>query len=166
MKTIDSFSGDHRYLSNFWMQKVQLKDDARFYSSVEHAYQASKVIWVPGDPESIAFREQVLSARTPGDAKILGNACALRYDWESVKEVVMLDLLCQKFRTGSKLGMQLVMTKDARLIEGNRWHDNYWGNCYCSRCKAVPGKNRLGILLMQVRDALRGGDRIRKTPTT
>ena len=45
-------------------------------------------------------------------------------------------------------------TGDAELIEGNTWHDNYWGVCSCSKCNG-RGKNRLGKLLMKVREELR-----------
>ena len=34
-----------------------------------------------------------------------------------------VDLLPESFR------QQLIDTGDAMLIEGNWWHDNYWGNC-------------------------------------
>ena len=40
------------------------------------------------------------------------------------------------------------------LIEGNTWHDNYWGDCSCNRCKSKSGENMLGILLMELRDKL------------
>ena len=35
------------------------------------------------------------------------------------------------------------------------WHDNYWGNCHCPKCRNIPGQNRLGIILMETRDKLK-----------
>jgi predicted NAD-dependent protein-ADP-ribosyltransferase YbiA (DUF1768 family) len=42
----------------------------------------------------------------------------------------------------------LLETKDATLIEGNTWGDQYWGVC------AGVGENHLGKLLMQIRSEL------------
>ena len=49
----------------------------------------------------------------------------------------------------------LLATGDEELVEGNYWHDNEWGNCTCPRCKNIPGKNKLGKLLMQVREEIK-----------
>ena len=43
---------------------------------------------------------------------------------------------------------------DIMLIEGNYWHDNYWGNCLCPKCKEIEGQNQLGKILMKVRSTL------------
>jgi hypothetical protein len=40
------------------------------------------------------------------------------------------------------------------FCEDNWWHDNYWGDCHCPKCEKIFGRNRLGILLTQVRDEL------------
>ena len=42
-------------------------------------------------------------------------------------------------------------TGGAVLVEGNTWHDNYWGCCTCSRCAGRRGRNNLGRLLMKLR---------------
>jgi len=34
------------------------------------------------------------------------------------------------------------------------WHDNYWGNCYCFKCKDIKGVNKLGEPLMDIRSRL------------
>lgn len=39
---IDSFSGNYRFLSNFWPCVVTLDDQQ--YTSTEHAYQAAKTL--------------------------------------------------------------------------------------------------------------------------
>lgn len=48
----------------------------------------------------------------------------------------------------------LLSTGDEYLIEGNFWHDNFWGDCRCRKCKDKEGENRLGLLTMKVRDSL------------
>jgi predicted NAD-dependent protein-ADP-ribosyltransferase YbiA (DUF1768 family) len=77
----------------------------------------------------------------------------MRSDWETVKLSVMQDLIRQKFRYGSVLGEMLIGTGVEMLIEGNRWHDLYWGRCDCPR-HLGQGQNMLGALLMQQRAEL------------
>jgi predicted NAD-dependent protein-ADP-ribosyltransferase YbiA (DUF1768 family) len=59
-----------------------------------------------------------------------------------------------QFEENPKLKKELLLTGTAVLIEGNFWHDNYWGKCNCNNCKNIEGKNHLGKLLMQVREEL------------
>lgn len=66
----------------------------------------------------------------------------------------MLIALRKKFNN-SVLKKKLLATGDALLIEGNTCHDNYWGDCKCEKCKDIKGENRLGQLLMQVREELK-----------
>jgi predicted NAD-dependent protein-ADP-ribosyltransferase YbiA (DUF1768 family) len=61
--------------------------------------------------------------------------------------------LRQKFAI-PELRRQLLDTGHQELEEGNYWHDNEWGNCYCMKCRTIAGKNKLGILLMQVREEI------------
>jgi hypothetical protein len=55
---------------------------------------------------------------------------------------------------------KLLETKNAELIEGNIWHDNFWGSCECSRCNHKPGKNMLGRLLMEYRAEIQSKNEI------
>jgi ribA/ribD-fused uncharacterized protein len=134
---IRSFSGPHRFLSNFFPSIVTLDGDV--YPTVEHAFQAAKV--------AREEREPFMDAATPGDAKRLGRRCRMRPDWEAVKDGVMLDLLRSKF-VDPALRAKLSATGDAPLEEGNTWGDRYWGTVN------GVGKNMLGKLLMEVREEL------------
>ena len=73
----------------------------------------------------------------------------------------MLDILRLKFDPDSPLTKRLLTTYGAPLIEGNRWGDKYWGVCNGA------GLNRLGELLMQVREERRPalGNDATTTPT-
>jgi ribA/ribD-fused uncharacterized protein len=135
---IRSFSGAYEFLSNFYYVAIQFEGE--WYLSVENAYQAAKSL-VPAQRER--FREV-----GPGGAKRLGRQVTLRPDWEEVKEEVMLELLRKKFAYNG-LRLQLLETGNAQLIEDNTWGDTYWGVC------GGKGRNRLGVLLMQVREELR-----------
>jgi ribA/ribD-fused uncharacterized protein len=117
------------------------------WATVEHAYQAAKT-----HDEDV--KEMIRLASTPGKAKKLGNdrkITIMRTDWDDIKDDVMLDLLRIKFKD-TWMREHLMETDDATLIEGNTWHDQYWGDCYCLKHAMKPGLNRLGVLLMQVRD--------------
>jgi len=97
----------------------------------------------------------ICSAESPNQAKQLGKMVTLRPGWDEIKDDVMLELLRLKFRKGTNEYNWLLETLDQELIEGNRWHDQYWGDCTCSRHRNTPGKNVLGKLLMKVRSELK-----------
>lgn len=141
MDVIDSFTGDYSFLSNFFIFPFEYK--GFLYKSVEHFYQASKTILY-------LDRIEILSAETPAKAKKLGRHIQLRPNWEEIKVIFMIDGLRLKFSI-KELKTLLLETEDAKLIEGNYWHDNYWGDCYCRKCSNIIGKNKLGLLLMQIR---------------
>jgi len=113
------------------------------YPSVEHAYQAAKT-------NNWSERAWIIAAPTPAKAKRIGRSVTLRPDWDNIKVDIMYQILKSKFWL-PKLKKQLLATNSATLIEGNTWHDNFWGNCVCAKCKDVEGKNVLGTLLMQLR---------------
>jgi ribA/ribD-fused uncharacterized protein len=147
MKTIGPFTGEYRWLSNFWPCCVVF--DGITYPSVEHAYQAAKTV-------DTIERCKIAIAPTPGDAKRFGKKITLREDWDEVKLDIMSDLLEQKF-SNSELKRKLLHTKWIMLVELNHWHDNFWGSCDCNKCvqASIPSENNLGKLLMKLRASLR-----------
>ncbi len=143
---IRSFSGDWGFLSNFYPCSITYEEIV--YPSVEHAYQAAKTL-------NLQDREKFLYAGvTAGRAKRMGDSLTLRPDWnDDFKVHLMRDLLMQKFYP-TILRRKLLCTFSANLIEGNWWHDVWWGVCEgaCSQGVHDPeGLNHLGILLMEVR---------------
>jgi hypothetical protein len=69
-----------------------------------------------------------------------------------VRVIVMQRALSLKFNQNPNLKEQLIKTGEAQLVEGNYWHDNFWGNCFCDQCEGLEGENKLGVLLMELRD--------------
>ena len=136
---IESFRGQYRFLSNFWPCDIYY--NGYIYNGTEYAYQAAKTT-------SKEDHEKIVLCRTPGNTKRVIRTLKIRGDWDEVKDQVMLDLLRIKFSKPG-LGKALLLTGDAEIIEGNTWNDTYWGVC-----KGV-GENKLGKLLMQVREELR-----------
>lgn len=141
---INSFFGEYRFLSNFWICDVYY--EGLTYPSSEAAYQAAKTL-------DMNERRQFLNL-TPGQAKRFRGKITLRDDWEEVKYDVMSEIVWNKFNGNSYLTNLLIATGDEELIEGNTWHDNTWGNCSCDRCKNIQGKNYLGKILMDTRKRL------------
>jgi len=146
---ISLFSGQYRFLSNFFQAPVVLsfihegKRHRFTMPTVENAYQAAKVDTRLMDR---VMRVQAFVSLTAGEAKKAGRSVALRADWERIKLPLMYALLVQKF-TPTDLRARLLATGDAELIEGNAWKDTYWG----VDSRTGVGENHLGKTLMRVR---------------
>lgn len=135
---ITSFTGEHRFLSNFYMRSFSWRD--RWWRSSEHAFQASKMTT---DSDYLL----VANAKTPGEAKRLGRLLICRRDWDSIKLVVMEDILRAKF-ADPVMSSMLLATGSTTLIEGNTWGDTFWG-----QCPIGSGTNHLGEILMTIRSS-------------
>lgn len=145
--SIDKFEGNYRFLSNFYKSSFKDKEGV-IWPSVEHYFQAMKT----HNPKE---REEIRNAPNPGSAKKLGRKVNLRDDWDQVKENIMYDALYYKFTQNEDIKQKLIDTDMAYLTEGNTWHDQIWGDCYCEKCKNKKGKNILGRLLMLLRTNLK-----------
>lgn len=85
------------------------------------------------------------------ESKRLGRKVDLRTDWDLVKLDVMRRVVRAKFEQHPNLAQYLLDTGDAELIEGNTWHDVYWG----VDLKTDEGENHLGKILMALRQEFR-----------
>lgn len=136
---IKGFDGtEFAFLSNFFPSTVWY--EGLEFPTVEHAFQAAKTL-------DVFRRVEIQKAATPGKAKRLGRKVEMRSDWEEIKDLVMLNLLTQKFSI-PHLKSALLATETAFLEETNTWGDQYWGVC------EGKGLNHLGKLLMVVRSWL------------
>jgi hypothetical protein len=127
--------------SNFSPHPFEL--DGKVWPTSEHYFQAKKFA-------GTEHEETVRNAKTPSMAAKLGRSRSLplRADWEAVKEDVMREALRAKFDQHPKLKSLLLSTGDAELIEHTR-NDRYWADGGDG-----TGKNRLGILLIELRAQL------------
>lgn len=135
---IKGFSGEYRWLSNFWMSPLTIEGIQ--FPSAEHAYQAAKS---PHERDWLYFRH----IPTPGQAKRQGAKLALRDGWNEMRIDVMREILIAKFQNPD-LAHRLVETGDRYIEETNHWGDKFWGVCN------GDGYNNLGKLLMEVRATL------------
>lgn len=148
---INDFSGQYRYLSNFYKCYIEYKGVV--FNTVEAAFQAAKV--KTNNNTDMIEALNAFAKMTPSEAKKAGRKVILREDWEKVKNDIMYELVRLKFTMNQELGLKLISTGNAYLIEGNTWHDNYWGSCKCQKCKDRVKANKLGEILMYVREELK-----------
>lgn len=97
------------------------------------------------------IQEEIRQIASPMDAALEGRnrQNPLRPDWEEIKDEVMLQVLRMKFSQNPEIAKELLATGDALLIEHTR-NDDYWADGGDG-----SGKNKLGLLLMQVREELK-----------
>ena len=136
---INSFDDKYAFLSNFYECKVEY--NGIVYGSSEAAFQAQKTLDIE---ERLQF-----ATLTPMQSKRKGRKVALRPDWEDVKVLTMYEIVLAKFTQNPDLAEMLIATGDEELVEGNYWHDTFWGVC------DGVGTNFLGKILMQIRGELR-----------
>ncbi len=128
--------------SNFSPHGFEL--DGFYWPTSEHYFQAQKFAGTP-------HAEQIRQVKTPKDAAKMGRdrKRPLRSDWEQVKDDIMKKVVLCKFKTHADI-RQVLLSTDNQLIVENSPTDYYWG-CGVDG----SGKNKLGLILMEVRDILR-----------
>ena len=144
MKRITFYRVSEPYgeFSNFSPHPIEL--EGRLWSTSEHYFQAQKFA-------ETEYEETVRLAKSPMIAARMGRnrQKPLRPDWEAIKENVMREALRAKFTQHAKLKSLLLSTGTAELVEHTN-NDKYWGDGGDGN-----GLNRLGHLLMELRDILR-----------
>lgn len=143
-KAIVRFRGENGFLSN--MYAAAFEWDGRTYQNAEAAFQSAKSL---NAEERAAF-----GGLSGAVAKRQGKKVLLRRDWEKVKVGIMEEVVRAKFMQNPDLAKKLAETGDAQLMEGNNWHDTFWGVDAAS----LEGENHLGEILMKIRAELQQGD--------
>ena len=133
---------EYSEFSNFAPYGVAL--EGKWWRTVEHYFQSMKF-------HDADYRERIRKSGKPKQAKALGmtREFPLRSDWEKIKDRIMLEAVRCKFETHEHPRNLLLSTKDAKIVE-NAPMDAYWGIGADGN-----GLNKLGKILMQVRQELR-----------
>ena len=128
------------------MAAAKLVEDKQ--AGVKASILSSNTVLVP------QIQEKIRQIASPMDAALEGRnrQNPLRQDWEEVKDKVMLQALRMKFSQNPEISKELLATGDAILIEHTR-NDDYWADGGDG-----SGKNKLGLLLMQVREELKNSN--------
>jgi ribA/ribD-fused uncharacterized protein len=142
---IKEFRGRYECLSNFAPVINNL--------TVEHWYQANKTT-------NREWQAKILNAPTPNKAKQLSKELKdlglIREEFYLYNKTIMLHLVMFKFMFRADYRDILFETDDQELVEGNWWHDNFWGDCTCGREDCLKdGQNHLGKILVSIRQYLR-----------
>ena len=137
------FTGQYRWLSNFYIEKDGTCVECEFQAEKHHGYP---------------WRKLTILRSSPSRAKRLGRRFPLSnyqlMEWNNRRLSVMRDLLRRKLYDNPDIFVALAMTDDEDLVEKNNWHDNFWGDCTCLRCFRI-GENHLGKLWMELRDEIK-----------
>ena len=141
--------------SNLFRREIVF--EGRAYPTAEHAYQAGKA-------RKEAVREWILSAPTPALVAMAAHGLYtwdIVSDWSQTKFDRMRAVLRAKFSQHDDLLKLLLSTGDARLVEVGKVDNavnRLWGEVN------GKGSNKLGTLLMEIREELRGNvsDRLGK----
>ena len=130
--------------TNFY--RIPIKIDGKVWPTTEHYFQAQKFVGTPYVElirKLSSAREAFQKSREPSVSKWQ------RSDWGIVKDDIMLKALWEKFTQNEILRDKLLGTKKKELIEHTS-NDSYWGDGGDG-----SGLNKLGKLLMRVREELR-----------
>lgn len=134
------FSGEYRWLSNFYtLQWPIVYIDMEFHTT-ENAYQAMKC----KHHDDMKF----IAELTPAQAKRAGRQVEIDPAFEENKIEIMKSILSIKFDQ-PKFKALLVATGDRYIEETNTWNDIFWGVCN------GIGENNLGKIIMNIRDGIK-----------
>ena len=143
-------------LSNFYECPVEI--DGTTFKTSEHAFMTFKALHFNDADSAI----KIIKADTPYDAKKLGRK-VIGFDpvvWDQVSFDYMERACYAKFSQNEELKQQILDTGDATLVEASPF-DRIWGiglgvdNPNRFDELKWQGQNRLGLVLMAVRNTLR-----------
>lgn len=133
------FTGEYRWLSNFWRLEYPIEVNGYNFYTTENLYQAFKCAKIEDFPYFVDI--------TPGEAKKLGRTIEIIDGWDSMKLDVMKELQIIKY-TQPKFRDLLIKTGDRYIEETNNWNDVFYGVCN------GIGENHLGKIIMDIRKTL------------
>lgn len=127
--------------SNFALYPIKIK--GKTWKTAEHYFQAQKFI-------DKGYQEKIRKAPSPMKAAELGRSrkVKIQKNWDNIKDNVMYEAIQAKFTQHKDLQELLLSTREAKLIEHTE-NDVYWGDGGDG-----SGKNKLGKLLMKLREKL------------
>ena len=137
-KQVDEFRGSHYFLSNDSPSPIEFEGIR--YPTVDHAFTAARTL-------NETDRRRIAGIESPAEARRTARELEVRPDWEKEQGPIMLALVRQKFQSEREKS-RLLSTGNSTLIYGNTRGDQTWGK----DVKTGQGENRLGNILMQVRD--------------
>lgn len=142
------FSNVH---TTFPFDEFSIIVDGEEYAGPEHYFQQQKSVGTKDEEKA----KVLMKGANPDQVYGIGRACAMRHDWETVKDDIMYAALYAKFSQNEGLKNLLLETGDHLLVQ-MKPNDAYWGTGSNGQ-----GQNMHATILMKVRDAVRN-DEIKK----
>lgn len=162
---IKEFQGRNRFLSNFWREPLhqEKQEDKKkqviatyyiegyWWDCTERYYQARKFF------NSQEVKQEIINASRIGQTKSIAhkNKKLMRPIFQDPTTIDRAKLMIMGFAINAKfnclpLKIQLLLTLNAPLQEGNRWNDTFFGVNLTTR----QGENHLGKIIMEKREKL------------
>lgn len=137
------FTTTYEPLSNWSAHQVRIW--GHLFPTAEHAFHYRKFI-----DTAHKLAEKILKAPSPWAAMQIerANKSLRRPDWQDVKVEVMKEIIIAKMDQNKDAQECLLKTGSKKIIENSPW-DNFWGIGPDGK-----GENRLGKILMDVRESL------------
>ncbi|WP_231374028.1 NADAR family protein [Aureivirga marina] len=128
--------------SNFALFPVKI--NGKVWKTSEHYFQAQKF-------EDKKYQEKIRNVVSPMKAAELGRTrkVKIRRNWDKIKDNIMYEVVFAKFSQHEELKKLLLSTESKKIIEHTE-NDSYWGDGGNGL-----GKNKLGKILMKVREKLK-----------
>ncbi len=143
-ETINFYAVSAAYgeFSNFALFSIKIKGE--IWPTIEHYFQAQKFVGTD-------YETKIRKVSSPMKAAELGRSrkVRIRKNWDSVRDQIMYEALQAKYTQYQELKKLLLETGDKILVEHTQ-NDHYWGDGGDG-----SGKNKLGKLLMKLREELR-----------
>jgi ribA/ribD-fused uncharacterized protein len=155
------FGPDRPYgqLSNFYPSSFYDHDTNIRYNCNEQYFMHQKCLRF--DPDNENLINDILESVSPAFHKNCGRKVGNfdKYEWNSISSGIMKRGLMLKFSQNESCMHTLLITGNSRLFEASQY-DRIWGIGYGIRNAPIIseehyGENRLGKLLMEVREELR-----------
>ena len=151
-----SKSTDWFELSNFYPQGFE--EDGLYWPTVEHYFQYQKAKTF-GDED---MATKILKSASAKTAKTYGKKVKdfKEEEWNAKKDEIMRTAVRAKFTQHPDLRKKLLETENRPIGEADP-RDKYWGigtGADTSKAKKPdqwPGKNRLGVILQELRESLK-----------
>jgi len=145
--TISFYNVHSQKFSNFYPSPFIVA--GKEYPTAEHYYQSKKF-------EETEKAEEIRLSKTIQEAHIIGTSYSSDFNhakWEERKESVYYDAVFQKFSQNPELLKELLETGDKKIVCIDE--DTFWGMRFDFEKDQMMGENKIGQILMQVREKLK-----------
>ena len=149
-------------LSNFWPCVIEV--DGKRYPSVEHAFHAAKALRCSDKPEMAAgFECGGTVGAAPQSAKTAGGKGAYKRlgatldlaKWDAERDTATMSALRARVACDEQFCTILRATAGSQLLHFERQAAKaYWGGAVDAASGYVVGRNRLGQMMMELREEL------------